>query len=126
MKREQINSKMAPKALGPYSQAIKCGDFVFASGQVPIDPTTGNVANPNIKDQAKQSLDNLGAVLQEAGSSLKNAVKVNVYIKNMNDFADLNEVYENYFSKPYPARLCVEVARLPKDVLCEIEAIAVI
>ncbi len=126
MNQKAVNTKKAPKALGPYSQAICVGNMVFTSGQIPIDPATGEVVDGAIEEQARQCLENLKAVLKKAGSSLKNTVKSTVYIKNMNDFPALNEVYAAYFQKPYPARSCVEVARLPKDVLCEIELIALI
>ena len=124
MNRTEINTKNAPEALGPYSQAIRIGDLIFTSGQVPIDPATKTPVSGGIVEQATQSLRNLQAVLTEAGSSLSDAVKVTVFVKNMDDFAKLNEVYGSFFTEPYPARSCVEVARLPKDVLVEIEIVA--
>ncbi len=124
MNRTEINTKNAPEALGPYSQAIRIGDLIFTSGQIPIDPITNTLVSGGIVEQATQSLRNLQAVLTEAGSSLSDAVKVTVFVKNMDDFAKLNEVYGSFFTEPYPARSCVEVARLPKDVLVEIEIVA--
>ena len=126
MEIKEIHTKNAPKAIGPYSQGIKVGQFIFTSGQIPIDPNTGEIVSEDIEYQAKQCMLNLQAVLKEAGSSLENIIKITVFIKNMNDFSKINSVYENYVKKPFPARSCVEVARLPKDVLCEMEAIAVI
>ena len=122
MNRTEINTKKAPEALGPYSQAIRIGDLIFTSGQ--IHPITNTLVSGGIVEQATQSLRNLQAVLTEAGSSLSDAVKVTVFVKNMDDFAKLNEVYGSFFTEPYPARSCVEVARLPKDVLVEIEIVA--
>lgn len=124
MNRTEINTKNAPEALGPYSQAIRIGDLIFTSGQIPIDPATNTLVSGGIVEQAIQSLRNLQAVLTEAGSSLSDAVKVTVFVKNMDDFAKLNEIYGSFFTEPYPARSCVEVARLPKDVLVEIEIVA--
>ncbi|WP_270740029.1 RidA family protein [Massilioclostridium coli] len=124
MNRTEINTKNAPEALGPYSQAIRIGDLIFTSGQIPIDPATNTLVSGGIVEQATQSLRNLQAVLTEAGSSLSDAVKVTVFVKNMDDFAKLNEIYGSFFTEPYPARSCVEVARLPKDVLVEIEIVA--
>ena len=124
MNHTEINTKKAPEALGPYSQAIRIGDLIFTSGQIPIDPITNTLVSGGIVEQATQSLRNLQAVLTEAGSSLSDAVKVTVFVKNMDDFAKLNEVYGSFFTEPYPARSCVEVARLPKDVLVEIEIVA--
>jgi len=124
MKRKIIATDKAPKAIGPYSQAICVGDLVFASGQIPLDPKTMSVVPGGIKEQTEQALKNLQAVLEAAGSSLENAVKVNVFLKNMSDFAAMNEVYAKFFGTSLPARVSVEVARLPKDVLVEIDAIA--
>lgn len=124
MEKEIINTKKAPAAIGPYSQAVKIGDLVFTSGQIPIDPITGEFINGDIKAKAEQSLKNIKAILQEADMDLSNAIKVNIFLKDMKDFTKVNEVYANYFKKPYPARSCVEVARLPKDAPIEIEVIA--
>lgn len=125
MQKEIISTSKAPSAIGPYSQGIKIGDMVFTSGQIPVNPATGEVVT-EIKAATKQSLENVKAVLEEAGSSLDKVVKVVVFIKNMNDFAQVNEVYGQYFTENPPARSCVEVARLPKDCVVEIEAIATI
>lgn len=122
MKKEIVTDN-APKAIGPYSQGIMYGDLIFASGQIPVNPASGEIAS-GIKEQTKQVLENVSAILKSAGSSIENVIKTTVFIKNMNDFADMNGVYETYFKKPYPARSTVEVARLPKDVLVEIEVIA--
>ena len=123
---ETIATEKAPKALGPYSQAIKAGGFVFCSGQIPIDPATGAVLSAaSVEDQARQSIQNLKCVLEKAGASLADVVKTTVFIKDMNDFAALNKVYAELFGDAKPARSCVQVARLPKDVKIEIEAIAV-
>ena len=111
-----INTKNAPAAIGPYSQAIEVNGFVYTSGQLPIDPATGEFAGCDIKSQAEQSLKNVKAILEEAGLTMKNVVKTTVFLADMADFAAMNEVYSTYFSEPYPARSCVEVARLPKDV----------
>lgn len=126
MEKVIVNTKKAPAAIGPYSQAIVCGQFVFSSGQIPINPETGEIVQGGIKEQAKQSLNNLKEVLAEAGAELQNVVKTTVFIKDMNDFGQVNEVYAEYFNNEPPARSCVEVARLPKDVLVEIEAIALV
>lgn len=124
MSIQEINTNKAPGAIGPYSQAIKVGNMVYTSGQLPVDPATGEIISSNIKIQTEQVFKNLKAVLNEAGVDFSNVVKVTVFIKDMNDFAKINEVYSTYFNKPYPARSCVEVARLPKDVGVEVEAVA--
>lgn len=124
MIREIINTEKAPAAIGPYSQAVRCGDFVFTSGQIPINPETGELVAGGIREQAEQVIKNLEAVLEAAGSSLDKVIKTTVFIKDMNEFAALNEVYSGFFSSSLPARSTVEVARLPKDVQVEIEAIA--
>ncbi|WP_066892173.1 RidA family protein [Clostridium nigeriense] len=123
MQKEIISTPNAPAAIGPYSQGIKIGDMVFTSGQLPVNPATGEAVT-EIKAATKQSLENVKAVLEQAGSSLDKVVKVVVFIKDMNDFAQVNEVYGQYFTENAPARSCVEVARLPKDCVVEIEAIA--
>ena len=122
---EIISTEQAPKALGPYSQAIKAGGFIFCSGQIPIDPAANAVVATTIEDQTRQAITNLGNVLRAAGSSLAKVVKTTVFISDMNDFAALNGVYAEMFGETKPARSCVQVARLPKDVKLEIEAIAV-
>ncbi len=121
----EIKTDGAPQAIGPYSQGIKTGGLVFTSGQIPVDPKTGAIVQ-GVEAQAAQALENVKAVLVAAGASLADAVKVTVFIKDMNDFLKINEVYAGYFTAPYPARTCVEVSRLPKDVLIEIEAVAVV
>ncbi|MBO4896695.1 MAG: RidA family protein [Clostridia bacterium] len=113
----------APKAVGPYSQAIKAGDFIYTSGQMPIDPVTGEVVHADIETQTERILKNLSAVLQEAGSSIDNVIKTTCFLKDINDFAKFNEVYAKYF-KNKPARSCVEVSALPKGALAEIDAVA--
>lgn len=121
--KEIVETKAAPGAIGPYSQAIKLNGMVYTSGQLPVDPETG--AMPEGADkQAEQSLKNLQAVVEAAGSSMDKVIKTTVFIKHMDDFARINEVYAKFFEAPYPARSCVEVARLPKDALVEIECIA--
>jgi 2-iminobutanoate/2-iminopropanoate deaminase len=123
--KEIISTSKAPQALGPYSQAVKAAGFVFLSGQVAIDPATNQVIDGDISKQTERVLENLSAVLQAAGSSLDAAVKVTVFLKNMEDFAAMNAVYGRYFKDKPPARSTVEAARLPKDVLVEIDVIAV-
>jgi len=125
MEKQVVNTDRAPAAIGPYSQALKVGEMVFVSGQIPIDPTTGDIVQGDIKAQTRQVLTNLNAVLKAAGSSLEEAVKTTVYITNMDEFAQVNEVYSEFFKDQPPARACVEVSRLPKGVAIEIDAIAV-
>ena len=122
---EAISTEKAPQAIGPYSQAIAANGFIFASGQIPINPVTGAIAYHDIEAQTRQVLDNLKNVLEAAGSSLSKVVKTTLFIMNMKDFPKINEIYSTYFNLPYPARSTVEVSNLPKDVLIEIEAIAV-
>ena len=122
---ETIATENAPKALGPYSQALKAGGFIYCSGQIPINPATNTIEAVTIEDQTRQAITNLKNVLEKAGSSLANVVKTTVFIKDMNDFTALNGVYAELFGDTKPARSCVEVARLPKDVKVEIECIAV-
>ncbi|MDE7433908.1 MAG: RidA family protein [Mycoplasmoidaceae bacterium] len=119
-----IHTDNAPAAVGPYVQAIEAGNFVFVSGQIPFVPSTMTKVSEDVKEQTKQSLENVKAVLAAAGCSLNDVVRCGIYIKNMEDFGKVNEVYGSYFTDHKPARSCVEVARLPKDVLVEIEAIA--
>lgn len=123
---EVVKTSKAPEAIGPYSQAIKASGFVFCSGQIPIDPTTKQVDGKYIKTQTQQAIKNLEAILKESGSSLKKVVKTTVFLKNLNDFNGMNDVYAGFFKEKPPARATVQVSRLPKDVLIEIEAIAVI
>ena len=124
MNKTIISTDKAPAAIGPYSQAIAVGDMIFTSGVIPIIPETGELETGDIKAQAKQAIGNLINLLEAAGSNADLVVKTTVFIKDMNDFAAVNEVYATYFTDNYPARSCVEVARLPKDVLIEIEAVA--
>ncbi len=126
MQKEVIFTEKAPAAIGPYSQAIKLGNMVYTSGMIPVVPETGEVAQGDAAAQAEQVLKNLNEVLKAAGTNFDNVLKTTVFIKNMGDFAAINEVYKKYFTKDYPARSCVEVAKLPKDVLVEIECIAII
>jgi len=120
-----INTEQAPKAIGPYSQAIKANGFVFVSGQLPADKDSGNLVAGGIEAQTRQSLDNVKAILIAAESSFDAVVKTTVYLKSMDDFVAMNTVYTTYFTKECPARACVQVAKLPKDALVEIEVIAV-
>ena len=119
-----INSTKAPSAIGPYSQAVDKDGFIFVSGQLPIDETTGAFAGEDIASQAKQSLQNIKYILEEAGLEMKDISKTTILLKDIEDFAIVNEVYGQFFTAPYPARATYEVARLPKDALIEIEAIA--
>ncbi len=123
MSRKIIKTADAPQAIGPYSQAVEAGGFVFVSGQIPIDPKTGNIVQADIKAQTKTVLDNARAILASAGCSMSKVVKVTIFIKNMNDFAAMNEVYGGYFPLDPPARATVEVSRLPKDVAIEMDFI---
>lgn len=118
-----ISTDKAPAAIGPYSQAIEVNGMVFTSGQIPVNPATGEIA-ATVEEQAEQALKNVAAVLAAAGTGMENVIKTTVFIKEMNDFAKINEIYAKFFTGAYPARSCVEVARLPKDVLIEVEAIA--
>ncbi len=126
MNYEIISTDKAPAAIGPYSQAVKYGNFIYTSGAIPVEPKTGEVVLGGVEAQAEQALKNLAEVLAGAGASLENVIKTTVFIKNMNDFSAINEVYKRFFTANFPARSCVEVARLPKDVLIEIECVAVV
>ena len=117
-----INTNKAPEALGPYSHAMVVNNLVFTSGQIPLD-TEGNIVSSDVKEQTKQVLENLSVVLEEAGSDLNSVVKATIFISDMNEFQQINEVYGSYFNEHQPARSCVEVARLPKDVKVEIELV---
>jgi 2-iminobutanoate/2-iminopropanoate deaminase len=119
-----INSTKAPAAIGPYSQAIEINNMVYTSGVIPINPEDGTLVEGDIKVQAERVLKSLAALLEDSGTSISQVIKTTVFIKNMEDFSSMNEVYSHYFTENCPARSCVEVARLPKDVLIEIEAIA--
>ncbi len=122
--KKVISTDKAPAAIGPYSQAIEVGDMVYTSGIIPVDPATGEIPEGSVA-QAEQAFGNMRNLLEAAGTSMDKVVKTTVFIKEMNDFGAINEVYAKYFSEPYPSRSCVEVARLPKDVMLEIEAIAI-
>ena len=119
-----ISTTNAPAAIGPYSQAIRIGNFVFTSGQIPIDPATGSFVEGGIKEQTRQSLLNVQAVLNEAGTTMDHVIKTTVFMADMNDFAEMNSVYAEFFNAPYPARSAVAVKTLPKGALVEIEVIA--
>lgn len=122
--KKVINTNQAPAAIGPYNQAIKVGNLVYTSGQIPINPATGNFVEGGIKEQTRQSLTNIKAILEEAGLSMNNVVKTTVFLADMNDFADMNSVYAEFFAEPYPARSAVAVKTLPKGALVEIEVVA--
>lgn len=124
--REAVSTPNAPKAIGPYSQAIKANGFVFVSGQVAFDPATGNLISGGIEQQTEQVMKNLSAILQAAGSGWDKVVKTSVFLKNMSEFAQMNEVYAKFFKSAPPARSTVEVARLPRDVSVEIDVIALV
>ncbi len=126
MNKEIISTSKAPAAVGPYSQAIKVGDFLFASGQIPFDPKTNELVADDIESQTRQVMKNVTAVLEAADLTLDNVVKTTVFMKDMNDFTQVNEIYAEYFTDNPPARSAVEAARLPKDVLIEMEVIAVV
>ena len=119
---KQISTNNAPAAIGPYSQAIKVGNLLFTSGQIPINPATGEIPE-GVEAQAEQALTNVKNLIEASGASIDNVVKTTVFIKDMNDFAAINAVYAKYFTEPFPARSCVEVASLTKDVLLEVETI---
>jgi 2-iminobutanoate/2-iminopropanoate deaminase len=122
--KQEIKTNRAPQAIGPYSQAIAAQGFIFVSGQIHLHPETGEMISGSIKEQTRQVLENIKAVLEAAGSSLDNVVKTTVFLQDMNDFAQMNEVYATYFRPPYPARSTIQVARLPREARIEIEAIA--
>jgi 2-iminobutanoate/2-iminopropanoate deaminase len=122
--KQAISSPDAPKAIGPYSQAVRAGQLLFVSGQVPLDPATGQIIAGDIAAQTRRVFDNLGAVLKAGGRSFADVVRTTVFLADMNDFAAVNDVYGTYFSEPYPARATVQVARLPKDARVEIDVIA--
>ena len=126
MNKEVISTANAPKAIGPYEQAIKVGDFVYASGQIPLDPITGNVVEGDIKIQTRRALENLKAVLEASSSSLDRVVKTTVFLKNIGDFGAMNEVYAEYLGTAKPARSTVAVADLPRGALVEIDLIALV
>lgn len=121
--KKKIATQSAPQAIGPYSQAIQCGDFLFVSGQIAIDPQTANIIGGDIEAQTEQVLKNIAAIIEAAGMSLQDVVKCTCFLKDMNDFVKFNAVYETYFGESLPARETVEVSRLPKDALVEVSAI---
>ena len=122
--KKVISTQKAPSAIGPYSQAVQVGNLVYTSGQIPINPATGAFAEGGIKEQTRQSLLNVKAILEEAGLTMANVLKTTVFMADMNDFADMNSVYAEFFSEPYPARSAVAVKTLPKGALVEIEVVA--
>jgi len=124
MAKQAISSPSAPSAIGPYSQAVRAGQLLFASGQIPLDPASGTVVDGDVAAQARRVMDNLAAVLTAADLSFADVVRTTVFLADMNDFAAVNAVYGEYFSEPYPARATVQVARLPRDVRVEIDLIA--
>ncbi|MBR1498270.1 MAG: RidA family protein [Bacteroidaceae bacterium] len=126
MGKSVISTAKAPSAIGPYSQAIRVGNFVYTSGQIPIDPATGVFAEGGIKEQTRQSLLNVKAILEEAGLTMSDVVKTTVFMADMNDFAEMNAVYAEFFSEPFPARSAVAVKTLPKGALMEIEVVAAV
>ncbi|GAA7733339.1 RidA family protein [Helicobacter pylori] len=123
--KEVIHSALAPKAIGPYSQAIATNDLVFVSGQLGIDASTGEFKGADIHSQTTQSMENIKAILKEAGLGMDSVVKTTILLKSLDDFAVVNEIYGSYFTEPYPARATFQVVKLPKDALVEIEAIAI-
>ena len=124
--REAISTPSAPGAIGPYSQAIRSGNLLFLSGQIPLDPATGNLVEGGVEAQTRQVFQNIGEILKAGGTSFDGVVTATVYLADMNDFAKVNEIYATYFSSPAPARATVQVARLPKDCKVEIQVIAVV
>jgi 2-iminobutanoate/2-iminopropanoate deaminase len=126
MLKKVVDTDRAPAAIGPYSQGIIAGQFLFVSGQTPLDPATEKLVDGGIKEQTKRALDNIVGILEAAGTGLDKVVKVTVYLEDMNDFAAMNEVYASYFGSEQPARCAIEVSRLPKDAKVEIDAIAIL
>lgn len=119
---KSVHTDKAPAAIGPYSQGIITGGMLYTSGQIPVDPSTGKIAE-TVEEQAEQVFKNISEIVKTAGADMSKVIKTTVFIKNMDDFSKINEIYAKYFTEPYPARSCVEVARLPKDVMLEAEAI---
>ena len=124
MTKKIIATSDAPQAIGPYSQAVQTGDLLFVSGQIPLIPSTGELLDGDIQAQTKQVLENLQAILKTAGCTSKDLIRTTIFLKDMNDFGAVNEIYGSWVAEPFPARACVEVSRLPKDVRVEIDAIA--
>ena len=123
---EKIETSKAPRAMGPYSQAVKAGALLFVSGQIPMDPETATLVSGSIEEQTMRVMDNIGSILSAAGASFDRLVKTTIFLRDMDNFTRVNEVYGSFFSGTFPARACVEVTRLPKDVNIEIEAVAVL
>ena len=121
--KKQVNTSLAPAAIGPYSQGVIAGNLLFVSGQIPLNPSDGSLVSDSLESQANQVFQNLRAIIQEAGTSFEHVLKLTIYLTDLENFAAVNKVMENYFSEPYPARATVEVSRLPKDVEVEIDAI---
>ena len=121
--KKQVNTSSAPAAIGPYSQGVIAGNLLFVSGQIPINPADGSLVSDSLESQANQVFKNLHAIIQEAGTSFEHVLKLTIYLTDLENFAAVNKVMENYFNEPYPARATVEVSRLPKDVEVEIDAI---
>lgn len=121
--KKQVNTSSAPAAIGPYSQGVIAGNLLFVSGQIPLNPADGSLVSDSLESQANQVFENLRAIIQEAGTSFEHVLKLTIYLTDLENFAAVNKVMENYFSQPYPARATVEVSRLPKDVEVEIDAI---
>jgi 2-iminobutanoate/2-iminopropanoate deaminase len=126
MKKDIIKTDKAPKAIGPYEQAIRIDNLIFTSGQIPIDPKTNTIVKGDIRTQAQRVFENLKGVVESCGSSLENVIKVTIYLENLNDFEEMNRIYEEYFGKSKPARSCVEVSALPKGVAIEADLIATV
>ncbi len=121
--KKQVNTSSAPAAIGPYSQGVIAGNLLFVSGQIPLNPADGSLVSDSLESQANQVFENLRAIIQEAGTSFEHVLKLTIYLTDLENFAAVNKVMENYFNEPYPARATVEVSRLPKDVEVEIDAI---
>ena len=121
--KKQVNTSLAPAAIGPYSQGVIAGNLLFVSGQIPLNPSDGSLVSDSLESQANQVFKNLRAIIQEAGTSFEHVLKLTIYLTDLENFAVVNKVMENYFNEPYPARATVEVSRLPKDVEVEIDAI---
>jgi 2-iminobutanoate/2-iminopropanoate deaminase len=126
MERTKISTTAAPAAIGPYSQAIRCGQFIYTSGQIPLDPATGQIVGSDVQAQTHRVLQNLQVVLAEAGASLNSVIKTTVFLASMSDFQDMNEVYATYFGELAPARSAIAVAELPRQALVEIECVALV
>ena len=126
MAKKQIQTDKAPGAIGPYSQAVKVGKWVFTAGQIPIEPISGNMVSGHIKDKTRQVMENIKAIIEASGAKMDDVVKTTIYLTNLQDFTAVNEVYGEYFTEPYPARSTVQAAALPKGVSVEIDAIAYI